>query len=250
LFAFDYINIVSVAFNTVKSIYHNSLNTITQEPSSENFDDTRKKNIHKMHFTTTTTVVASGLLLARAVAGQNYPGFDPEAVAPSLKEFWCQQQVSACPLLCNDRGTTTTTNECFPENVYFACVCSDGKEPDLKKYSQTIPYFTCSNVVEACVDNCAGANLCAQQCRENKPCGAQGLPQNKTSTKKPDSSKTSSTNLPSATDKDDEDDFEQGFGNKKDEDKDSGANSMFSVKSSYGLATGIVGLALGFTIFL
>jgi hypothetical protein len=25
---------------------------------------------------------------------------------------------------------------------------------------------------------------------------------------------------------------------------------MFSVKSSYGLATGIVGLALGFTIFL
>ncbi|RPA88285.1 hypothetical protein BJ508DRAFT_5189 [Ascobolus immersus RN42] len=201
-----------------------------------------------MHFTT-STVVASGLLLARAAVAQNYPAFNPDAVENSLKEFWCQQQVAACPLLCNDRETTTASNECYPENLFFSCVCSDGQEPDLRLYSQTIPYFTCSHVKEECVDNCKGAGICGQQCRENKQCGAEGLPQNKTSTKKPTSSKTT-TALPDATDKpkEDLDDLEQGFGGKKDEDKDSGANSMFSVKS--GLATGIVGLALGFTIFL
>jgi hypothetical protein len=206
-----------------------------------------------MHFTT-ATAVASGLILARTVVAQSYPGFDPELVETSLRTFWCQQQVSACPLLCGDRGTTTTTNECFSSNLYYACVCSDGKSPDLEKYSQTIPYFTCSHVVERCVDNCEGANLCAQKCRENKPCGAQGLPEDKNSTKstKSTTSKTS-TSLPTATDdKKEGDDFEKGFGStdKEDDSKDSGASSMLSIKSSYGLATVIVGLAAGFTIFL
>jgi len=202
-----------------------------------------------MHFTT-ATVVASGLILARTVTAQSYPTFDQNSVDESLKTFWCQQQVSACPLLCGDLGFTTTTNECFAENLYYSCVCSDGKSPNLSLYSQTIPYFTCSTVVEACVDNCAGANICAQQCREKKPCGAQGDPlqKNKTTTSTKNSSKTSAP-LPSATDKE-EDDFEKGFGNKEDESKGSGASSMLSIKSSYGLATVIVGLAAGFTIFL
>jgi len=203
-----------------------------------------------MHFTT-ATAVASGLILARTVAAQTYPAFDQDSIEESLKTFWCQQQVSACPLLCNDRGTTTTTNECFAENLYYSCVCSDGKSPDLSLYSQTIPYFTCSTVVEACVDNCGGGNICAQQCREKKPCGAQGDPlqKNKTTTAKNSSSKTS-TSLPTATGDKEEDDFDKGFGNKEDESKDSGASSMLSIKSSYGLATVIVGLAAGFTIFL
>jgi len=200
-----------------------------------------------MHFTT-ATAVASGLIFARAVTAQVYPAFDKDSVSDSLKTFWCQQQVSACPLLCGDRETTTLRNECYPDNLYYDCTCGDGKSPDLSLYSQTIPYFTCSNVVEGCVNNCAGNGLCGQKCREDKPCGAQGDPRkNKTTTKNGSTmTSTTSTALPTET-------FEAGFGSTKTDvskDKNSGASSMLSFKSSYGLATVIVGLAAGFTIFL
>lgn len=200
-----------------------------------------------MHFT--TAAVASGLLLAGAVSAQSYPAFNPDSIAESQKIFWCEQQISACPLLCNDRKTTTQINECYPENLFYTCICSDGKSPELAEYSQTIPYFTCITVVEECVANCEGNGICGGQCRENKPCGAQGDPtKNKTTTDTKSSTKTT-TSLPTATQTGD--DFEAGFGSTKDtKDKDSGASSILSFKSSYGLASVIVGLAAGFTIFL
>jgi hypothetical protein len=53
-------------------------------------------------------------------------------------------------------------------------VCAvNGLSPNVSEYSQTIPYFICTENNNNCVANCAGASKCQAACRDNHPCGAQ-----------------------------------------------------------------------------
>ena len=77
----------------------------------------------------------------------------------------------------------------------FSCVCSDGQSPNASEFSQTIPYFLCTETNNECVKNCeSGDNKCASDCRDNNPCGAQEPTRLNTS--------TITSMLPTATDDD------------------------------------------------
>lgn len=108
-------------------------------------------------------------------------------------ETWCANQKSSCPLLCLQLpGTTAATrvNSCQPvyqpwpwndkhqanisqESLTFSCVCSNGQQPNASEYSQTIPYFICTEYDNQCVNNCGGNPACQAACRTDHPCGAQ-----------------------------------------------------------------------------
>lgn len=45
--------------------------------------------------------------------------------------------------------------------------------PNSSQYSQTLPYFVCTEWGNQCVTNCNGDNTCANACRADHPCGAQ-----------------------------------------------------------------------------
>ena len=56
----------------------------------------------------------------------------------------------------------------------FSCVCSNGMPPNASQFSQTIPYFICSEIANQCVNACStGDSVCQSACRVNHPCGAQ-----------------------------------------------------------------------------
>lgn len=55
----------------------------------------------------------------------------------------------------------------------YSCVCSNGIQPNASQYSQTIPYFICTEQNNECVSACNGDSVCQSACRDDHPCGAQ-----------------------------------------------------------------------------
>ncbi|KAK9323449.1 hypothetical protein V1517DRAFT_352155 [Lipomyces orientalis] len=117
-------------------------------------------------------VAAVGLLVAKTGLAQTYPAFNASTIDPDTRHAWCVSEVASCPLICLDEGYSTTSNLCYPDNLYYTCECSSGHSPNLTEYSLTIPYFICVEQVSLCALNCGSDNLCVSACRENKTCGA------------------------------------------------------------------------------
>jgi len=120
-------------------------------------------------FVFTAFVAACSIL---SVSAQTYPPLNVTAISEGTRTQWCRAQTAACPLLCGDQDKTASENKCFPDNLYFLCVCNDGTTPNLTEYSQTIPYFRCQAEVKGCSDACTGNSKCQSDCTANRPCGA------------------------------------------------------------------------------
>ena len=90
-------------------------------------------------------------------------------------EIWCNSQISQCPLICTQypgNSPATDANSCDPTELSYSCVCSNGQTPNITEYSQTLPYFVCSEWGNQCVAGCGQDNSCSNACRANHPCGA------------------------------------------------------------------------------
>lgn len=65
-------------------------------------------------------------------------------------------------------------NDCDPVKLQYNCVCTNGQSPNITEYTQTLPYFICTEWGNECVANCGNSNnLCQADCRQKHPCGAQ-----------------------------------------------------------------------------
>jgi len=102
---------------------------------------------------------------------------DPNSVPIGTRNAWCTSQIAACPLICTqetDGSAATYTNTCDAETLSYACVCDNGLSPNISEYSQTVPYYECTESNVQCVNNCGqGNNACAASCQQDHPCGAQ-----------------------------------------------------------------------------
>ena len=121
-----------------------------------------------------TFAIAAVSVLFTSVGSQS---IDPNEVPIATRDTWCTNQISACPLICTQEtggSAATYANTCDPTSLAYSCVCSNGLTPNISEYSQTIPYYTCTQFNNDCVNNCGtGNNNCASNCRTNNPCGAQ-----------------------------------------------------------------------------
>jgi hypothetical protein len=101
---------------------------------------------------------------------------DPDSVDLPTRKSWCQSQQSSCPLLClqlSGSSSTTAANTCDPETLDFECICGNGQSPNASEYSQTLPYFICTQYNRQCVIDCSGDSTCQAACVDDHPCGAQ-----------------------------------------------------------------------------
>ncbi|PGH15477.1 hypothetical protein AJ79_02454 [Helicocarpus griseus UAMH5409] len=123
-----------------------------------------------MHFSAVLLALSS---IAGLVSSQS---IDPDTVPEATRQAWCRDQKSSCPLLCmQTKGSKgkPDPNDCDPETLAFSCVCSNGQSPNASEFSQTIPYYICTEANNQCVKNCNGDSTCQSACREDNPCGAQ-----------------------------------------------------------------------------
>ncbi|PYH47672.1 uncharacterized protein BP01DRAFT_354189 [Aspergillus saccharolyticus JOP 1030-1] len=127
-----------------------------------------------MHLLRSVIAVTSWALL---VSGQNSSyTVNVNDIPIKTRDQWCEAQTSQCPLICLQLPGTTSQpkqNTCDPQTLYYNCVCSNGLSPNASQYSQTIPYFLCTEENNECVSKCNGNSLCQSDCRSQHPCGAQ-----------------------------------------------------------------------------
>lgn len=119
------------------------------------------------------TVLATATLVLSSVRAQEQYSIDPASVPLSMRDNWCDQEKSTCPLICQQVPPGGyEVNECDPMALTYGCVCDNGKSPNLSEYSLTLPFFICQEWGNQCVTNCNGDSNCASDCRQNHPCGA------------------------------------------------------------------------------
>ncbi|KAH8429942.1 uncharacterized protein LDX57_007615 [Aspergillus melleus] len=138
------------------------------------------------------------LALLASVAGlASGQTIDPSTVDESTRDYWCQSQTSACPLLCLQMPGASNKpkdNSCSAKTLDYTCICSNGQSPNASEYSETIPYFICTEQNNKCVSACSNNDAeCQSDCRDDHPCGAQNPKRVNTTTA------TSTVSTPAAT---------------------------------------------------
>ncbi|KAL4957843.1 hypothetical protein BDW69DRAFT_147964 [Aspergillus filifer] len=191
------------------------------------------------------SVLAITSLASIAIAQDNYT-VDASSVSDGTKKQWCISQTSACPLICLQLPGTTDqpmSNDCDDDTLVYSCVCSNGQTPNASEYSQTIPYYLCTEQNNRCVDACAQTDSsCQSACRTDNPCGAQNpRPPNNTANGNATTTGTATTStssLPPFT------------GLPQDDDEGAAGRAGFDMRAVYGMVLGLGGFLAGFTILL
>ncbi|KAL7358532.1 hypothetical protein ACKS0A_02543 [Histoplasma ohiense] len=101
---------------------------------------------------------------------------DPSTISETIRETWCNNQMSSCPLICLQLPGTNeepNSNECDADTLQYSCVCSNGVTPNTSEYTLTMPYYLCTEFNNQCAINCGDSSSCVTACRVDNPCGAQ-----------------------------------------------------------------------------
>jgi len=203
------------------------------------------------------TLVTAVLALTKLSLAQV---IDPNSVSIELRTNWCMNQKSSCPLICLQLPGTNgdpTTNDCDPTDLSYSCICNNGMQPNASQYSQTIPYFECSEVANQCVNNCsANDSACQSSCRTAHPCGAQNpVRVNRTTVTTTSTAKTAAATGAASTGSSDGNGAQfTGFGGAAATATSApNAGNKFRTiftAETYGLGLVFAGFFAGFTIFL
>ncbi|KAL8735827.1 MAG: hypothetical protein Q9181_002686 [Wetmoreana brouardii] len=204
-----------------------------------------------MQYSTLLAILATPLF--RLAAPQI---IDPSTVDDATKQKWCDNQQASCPLLCLQQNASDTpaSNDCTPSTLAFTCVCDNGQQPNASEYSQTIPYYECTEAATQCVNRCPSADsACQSQCRTAHPCGAQNPTRVNTSTVStmsatPTGGSTGASETGASA-------VYTGFGTASTTGSSGGGSSdaqalVIGFGRSYGLALVFIGISAGFTFML
>ncbi|KAL8865867.1 MAG: hypothetical protein Q9174_006649, partial [Haloplaca sp. 1 TL-2023] len=132
--------------------------------------------------------------------------------------------------------------------LVFSCVCDNGLQPNASEYSQTIPFYECTEAATQCVNRCArGDSACQTSCRTANPCGAQNPTRVNTTTSS--TMAATATGGSGASETGDSEDY-TGFGDAATTGSSDGASGAQSLVVGfgrvYGLAVIFVGVLVGF----
>lgn len=191
----------------------------------------------------------SVLAIAAFSQAQDPYNIDPDSVSIGDRTQWCINQKAQCPLICLQqpgvKTQTTQDNDCDPDTLVYSCVCDNGISPNLTAWSQTIPYYKCTEWGNQCVRDCNGDQTCQSDCRAKHPCGAQDAYKGNGTV----ATSATTSSLPTQTSKA----ATTGFGGKPVDSPggDKGAASaMLDLGASYSMAVVFAGVFLGFAVLL
>ncbi|KAL4989850.1 hypothetical protein BDW68DRAFT_155903 [Aspergillus falconensis] len=171
---------------------------------------------------------------------------DIQSLDDGTKKQWCTAQTSSCPLLCLQLPGASgdpTSNTCDDDTLVYSCICNNGQSPNASEYSQTIPYFLCTEENNNCVAACSqGDSSCQDSCRTSNPCGAQNPKLvNTTSTNGSSTATSTATATTSSL---------APFTGLPDDDEGAAVRPVTDLRQVYGLFAVLGAFFAGFTILL
>jgi len=144
-------------------------------------------------------------------------------------------------------SSSTATNTCDAASLTYSCVCGNGMSPNSSQYSETLPYFICQEWGVQCVSACGNNNTCQSACTQDHPCGAQS-PTRVTTTSTISSATAAATTSNSAGVV-----YNGPAGSastSSSSDSNSGAHPALDLGNTWGLAMGVAGFFVGFTLLM
>ncbi|KAL4977753.1 hypothetical protein BDW66DRAFT_131680 [Aspergillus desertorum] len=129
------------------------------------------------------------------------------------------------------------------DTLVYSCICDNGQSPNASEYSQTIPYFLCTEENNNCVAACSqGDSSCQENCRTSNPCGAQNPKLvNTTSTNGSSTATSTATSTTSSL---------APFTGLPNDDEGAAVRPVTDLRQVYGLFAVLGGFFAGFTILL
>jgi cobalamin biosynthesis Mg chelatase CobN len=94
--------------------------------------------------------------------------FNPNNVSSSDAFLWCHAQLNTCPEIC---GGAASVNTCDDTTFTYSCICSNGTEPDVTAYQQTLPFFICQATFSQCINNHPNDAEGQTTCKSDEKCG-------------------------------------------------------------------------------
>ncbi|KAL3448974.1 hypothetical protein BJX65DRAFT_52821 [Aspergillus insuetus] len=189
-------------------------------------------------------VLLGSLIAIASMAGLVQCQIDAEDIDKATREQWCVSQRSACPLLCLQipgASENPTSNDCDADTLAYNCVCDNGQSPNASEYSQTIPYYICTEQNNQCVNACPQSDTsCQDKCRTANPCGAQN----------PRRANTTSTTSTSATDTLSPTTSSPAPFTGLPDDEDAAVRPLTDLTQVYGLTIVLGGFFAGFAVLL
>jgi hypothetical protein len=203
-----------------------------------------------MHSVRTSVAVLATALFSLSVRSQAVYYVDPNSVPLSTRTAWCTSQTQECPLLCLQlpgASSTTASNDCDPTTLTYDCICGNGLSPNASEYSQTLPYFICTEYGNQCVAACNSNTACQSACRDDHPCGAQNPTQVNTTAASTMSATATGTGTNTAAV------AYNGIGSTAtaaSSSKKNSGNAALDLGATYGLGVVFLGLFTGFALVM
>ncbi|KAK5681529.1 hypothetical protein LTS10_006061 [Elasticomyces elasticus] len=113
-----------------------------------------------------STLLIAATAFTGFASAQNYStsgplSIDPNSVPYATRLSWCRAQQNSCPMLC---GGVAQPNTCDSNTLNYTCTCTNGQQPNITNYDQTIPAFVCAQWKGACTaahpDDLVGQTAC------------------------------------------------------------------------------------------
>ncbi|KAK8050479.1 hypothetical protein PG994_012209 [Apiospora phragmitis] len=105
-------------------------------------------------------VALSALTVVSATSSNWTSMMDLNKIPVGTRNGWCQAQLNACDQICNP----PSENSCDFTSLDYQCACSDGSDPKLGQYTNTIDYFTCQEAFSECIATNVGSKTGQDNC--------------------------------------------------------------------------------------
>lgn len=117
-------------------------------------------------------VAASALTLVSGSSTSNF-SITASNVELTTRADWCTSQTNVCTEVCS--SSSAKSNTCSPDDLTYNCTCTDGTDPDMNEYLDSLPYYICEEAADECikanVGDSTGQSNCTKSIRDN--CGTK-----------------------------------------------------------------------------
>merc|ERR1711939_213796 len=126
--------------------------------------------------------------------GQGQYTIEPNSVPLATRQDWCRAQFNTCRGVC---GGQAFPNNCDAATLTYSCVCTNGNQPNISNYQQSLAAYECREWKGGCNERNPGDAEAQQNCL-NTPCGSKLVSEASSSSSSSGSDSTSSASSTAA----------------------------------------------------
>merc|ERR1712072_1631247 len=101
--------------------------------------------------------------------GEGQYTIDPNSVPLATRQDWCRAQFNTCRGVC---GGQAFPNNCDAATLTHSCVCTNGNQPNISNYQQSLAAYECRAWKDGCNERNPTDAGAQQECL-NTPCGSK-----------------------------------------------------------------------------